>query len=95
MIWKYLTPYCTCKAPLAKNHYVIGTLMPTLVLGVGLGVVGILLANPLCFYLGFAMLLGGGGDVIIVLKLLAHKSRAQETICLDHPYECGVVVFEK
>ena len=32
VIWKALTPYCTCNAPLKRWQYVLGTSMPTLVL---------------------------------------------------------------
>lgn len=33
VIWKALTPYCTCSAPLRRWQYALGTAMPTLVLG--------------------------------------------------------------
>ena len=41
------------------------------------------------------LILGGGGDFIIVLKILLHRSKGKDTLYYDHPYECGVVVFEK
>lgn len=41
------------------------------------------------------MVLGGGGDFLIVLKMLLHKTKGKNALYYDHPYECGVVVFEK
>ena len=38
---------------------------------------------------------GGGGDFTIILKILLHRQRGKEAVYYDHPYECGVVVFEK
>jgi hypothetical protein len=32
VLWKFLTPYCHCKEPLVK-HYIIGGIMPAIVLG--------------------------------------------------------------
>ena len=37
----------------------------------------------------------GGGDFLIILKILLYRSGKKETVYYDHPYECGVVVFEK
>ena len=33
VIWKMLTPYCTCADPLTKRQYMIGVAMPTLIVG--------------------------------------------------------------
>ena len=43
----------------------------------------------------FTMIFGGGGDFAIILKMLLHRQRGKEAVYYDHPYECGVVVFEK
>lgn len=36
IMWEYVTPYCHCKEPLKPRQYLIGGLMPFLVLGVGM-----------------------------------------------------------
>lgn len=41
------------------------------------------------------MILSGGGDFTIVLKLLRHKFSGQEVVFIDHPYKAGVTAFEK
>ena len=41
------------------------------------------------------MIFGGGGDFVIILKMLLYKHPNQEVLYYDHPYECGVVAFER
>lgn len=95
IIWKALTPYCTCGEPLKKWQYILGALMPTLVLGFVLAAVATALSSYWLQWLAVLMIFGGGGDFLIVAKMLFHRSRGREVLCYDHPYECGVVVFEK
>ena len=94
-IWKMLTPYCTCTEPLTKWQYIIGVAMPTLVLGFGLAGIAAGIGNFALFMLSETMIFCGGGDFLIILKLLLYRCRNKEVLCYDHPYECGVVLFEK
>lgn len=93
IIWKMLTPYCTCKSALTKLQYVIGGLMPTLILGFGLGLVAIIIGNMLLFLLAELMIFGGGGDFLIAGKLLLFRTKYKDCIYMDHPTECGLVAF--
>lgn len=95
VIWKMLTPYCTCSEPLTKWQYAAGAAMPTLVLGVGLAAAAAAAGNVWLLLLSVVMLLSGGGDFFIILKTLPHRRSGKEALYYDHPYECGVVVFEK
>ena len=94
---EYLTPYCTCTTPLLKSHYIIGGLMPCVVLGILPMAIGILLGSHLLFWTGIVIILAAGGDIMIVMKLLAYKSQsgAEEILIYDHPTEAGSVIFEK
>ena len=94
---KYLTPYCTCTTPLLKSHYIMGALMPCVVLGILPTAIGILLGSHLLFWTGIVMILAAGGDIMIVMKVLAYKSqnRSEEILIYDHPTEAGSVIFEK
>lgn len=91
-IKKYLTPYCTCSEALSKVQYLIGALMPTIVLGIIPCLVAIATGSLPLFIMGALMTLSGGGDVAIVVGLLRHH--APDAIYMDHPYECGLVAFE-
>lgn len=95
VVWKALTPYCTCSEPMKKWQYILGGAMPTLVLGAGTSVIAVMINHLLLFFLAELMIISGGGDFLIILKILLYRSKGKETVYYDHPYECGVVVFEK
>ena len=44
---EYLTPYCTCKCPLSKGKYIIGALMPLIILGIIPMAAGIIMGSML------------------------------------------------
>ena len=94
---EYLTPYCTCAVPLSKGHYILGGLMPCIILGIIPTAIGILLGSHLFFWTGIVMILSAGGDIMIVSKLLAYKkqSGSKEILIYDHPTQAGSVIFEK
>ena len=69
--------------------------MPTLVLGAGLTIAAAALHQNWLFLLAEIMILGGGGDFLILLRLFRYRPSSPDVLCLDHPYECGFVAFEK
>ena len=90
-----LTPYCTCAAPLKKGQYILGALMPLIVLGLIPTIAGILSGSLFWTIVGLMMILSAGGDMLIVLKLLLWKSEAAEQRFVDHPTLAGLVAFER
>lgn len=92
---EYLTPYCTCKAPLPKTGYIIGSLAPGVLLGVVPTIVSIAMGSVSLLFLGVIMTLSGGGDALIVALLLRHKSTGAEQLIFDHPTQAGCIVFER
>lgn len=92
---EYLTPYCTCLVPLTKGSYVFGALMPLLVLGVIPTILAVFTGSFFLLVVGLTMVLGAGGDIMIVLRILRHRSTASEALYYDHPTQAGVVVFER
>lgn len=94
VIWSALTPYCTCAEPLKRWQYALGGAMPTLILGVGAGILATAFQLPWLFCLAELMLLGGGGDCYILLKIARYRPKRPGVLLYDHPYECGFVVFE-
>ncbi|MCR1988557.1 metalloprotease family protein [Blautia coccoides] len=95
IIWSSFSPYCTCSEPLKKWQYLLGTAMPTLVLGGGSAVAAVMTNQLLIFLLAEYMIASGGGDFLIVLKGMLHHTDKKKSVYCDHPYECGFVVFEK
>ena len=95
IIWKMLTPYCTCKDVLKKWQYMLGSAMPTIILGGGMALISIFLNHYILFLLSLLMVLSGGGDFLVILMILFHKGTGKCVLYCDHPYELGVVVFER
>ncbi len=93
VIWQMLTPYCTCNDGLKRWQYLLGGLMPTLILGFGLAGLATAQGSLWLFSLAEVMILGGGGDFLVVFKMLRHPQK-DGAVYYDHPYECGLVVFE-
>lgn len=95
IIWKFLTPYCTCSEPLKKWQYALGGAMPTLILGFILSIVAVIFKRFEMLMMSELMILAGGGDFFILLKMFLYRPHNKEVLYYDHPYECGFVVFEK
>lgn len=91
IMWEMLTPYCHCSAPLGIRQYIIGALMPLIILGI----IPLMLAYPLknIFLLiwGQMFIASAAGDILIVWKL--HKE-SSSCIVLDHPKEAGCIIFD-
>lgn len=95
VIWKYLTPYCTCRKPLKRGQYITGVLMPTIILGFIPAIVSIISGSLFVFAVAELMIMSGGGDFLIVTKALLYHARSKDAVFCDHPYEAGLVVFDK
>ena len=93
IIMEYLTPYCSCNQPLKKKQIIIGSLMPTIILGIIPGIVAVICGSELLLVVAIIMIFGGGGDLLVTYKLLRFKSEAKDVLFIDHPYELGTAVF--
>ncbi len=91
VIWKVVTPYCTCREPLPRNQYLISAMFPTIILGVIPYIFALVIKNKFLLDLSVLNILGGGGDIYISLKLRKYK----EHLVIDHPYLVGCVAFQK
>lgn len=90
-----ITPYCYCQSPLSKGAYIFGSMMPMTVLGLLVCILGIAIASPIAMFIGVMQLVGGAGDILITFMLLRYNSKGKDAILMDHPTECGLIVFEK
>ena len=90
-----MSPYCTCLVPLSKGQHIFGTVMPLILLGIIPMIAGILLGNPDLLFIGIIMADSAAGDILIVFRVLGHKSSAEDIVYMDHPTEAGGVIFEK
>lgn len=94
-IVQYMTPYCSCKDPLKKYQIILGALMPTIVLGIIPGIITVFTGNMGVWLMAMFMIVCGGGDMACVVKALAYRSKKKDKLYIDHPYELGIVAFER
>ncbi|MGN1382862.1 MAG: DUF3267 domain-containing protein [Eubacterium sp.] len=95
VMWKYGAAYCTCKVPLKKSQYILGGIMPLIVLGIIPCIAGIAMGSLIVTLFGGIMTLGAGGDIMILLQLIRFKTDARDVVIYDHPTKGGSVVFTR
>ena len=91
VMWKMLTPYCSCSEPLRTGAYAFGGLMPFMVLGIGLFAVSLAVQSRFLLYTSLINILSAGGDTTIALMLPKYKN----AYIIDHPTQCGFVALTK
>ena len=94
-IKEMLTPYCYCRSPLSKGMYLIGSLMPMTLLGTVVCIFGIIFASPALMVTGLLQVMGGSGDILVSSMLLRYNTKGKDIVLMDHPTDCGLVIFEK
>ena len=85
VMWQLLTPYCTCTVPLTKRQYILGGLMPLIVLGIIPTAIAIAAGSFFWLIIGLVMILSAGGDILLVWKLIRYKTDKQDVLIYDHP----------
>jgi Protein of unknown function (DUF3267). len=91
VMWSKLTPYCGCLEALPFGPYLLGGLMPLIVLGIGAFAVAAFTGSLLWFALSALNMVAAGGDLTIALLLLRHRNAR----IVDHPTKCGFWAFSR
>lgn len=94
-IRELLTPYCVCVDPLKKWQYLLGSVMPCLILGILPCIAAVLGGSVLWLALGLVMIIGAGGDLTIFARMLFDRACRGDAVIMDHPSEAGYVVFAR
>jgi hypothetical protein len=89
-IFKMLTPYCHCKEPLLIKHYILGAIMPAIVLGIIPSIVSILIGSLGMLLFGIFFTIAACGDFLCINMLL--KENMNDWV-EDHPTEAGCFVY--
>ena len=84
--------YCHIDVPMKKRHYVIGALMPLILVGIIPAVVGICVGSFLWTLVGVALISGAAGDIMIVWAI---RKEPADALVYDHPSEAGCLVYHK
>lgn len=91
-IWKALTPYCHCNEPLLVKQYIIGGVMPGIVLGLCPVLFGLIIGHLGITFFGLLFTIAAGGDLLIIHSLRKEKST---NLVQDHPTKIGCFIFRE
>ena len=94
-IVQYMTPYCTCKVPMSKTRYILGSMMPCITLGILPCIASYFTGNAFLLAIGVMMIFAAGGDLLVTQMILTHKYEGKDRLFVDHPTEIGLALFEK
>ena len=84
--------YCHIDVPMTKRKYVIGALMPLLLLGVLPFLLSLVTPSLWMMFFGAIFISCAMGDVMIVWAL---RKEPPSALIYDHPTEAGSVVYRK
>jgi len=87
--WLTFTPYCHCAEPMSAAAYRWAVALPTLVLGVVPGLLGLALGSFTLAFWAVIMLVSGSGDLAILWAIRAVRGDATVR---DHPSRAGCLV---
>ena len=90
-LWQMMTPYCHCSEPLTLKQYIIGAVMPGIILGQLPALISLITGDIYLLIFGLFFTLSAIGDFIIIYKLRNEKSN---TMVLDHETEAGCWVYK-
>ena len=74
---------------LDRKSYLLGTLLPLLVLGGGFTLLSLFIPSYLLFFTAILNIFCAGGDLLIAANLRGYGSAR----IFDHPNECGFTAF--
>jgi len=92
VLWKMLTPYCHCKEPLLLKHYILGAIMPAVILGFIPALYSLIFGNITILFFGALFTIAGVGDFLIVNLIRKENSNS---LVQDHPSEAGCYIYRE
>ncbi len=92
ILFKMLTPYCHCKEPLRVRDYIIGAIMPAIVLGIIPSLIAIIIGNLSLLSFGMFFTMAAAGDFLIINVI---RKENKDDFVQDHPSEAGCYIYKK
>ena len=90
IMWKMITPYCHCKEPLKVRQYILGAIMPAIILGFIPAILALIAGNIALLIFGVFFIIAAGGDFLVIHAL---RNEKKDTLVEDHPSEAGCYVY--
>ncbi len=85
-----LTPYCHCKEPLKIKHYIIGAIMPAIILGLLPAIYAVIYGSLNWLLFGVFFTMAAAGDFLVIN--LIYKENMNDYV-QDHPKEAGCYIY--
>ena len=90
VLWKMLTPYCHCREPLNVGHYILGAIMPAIILGLMPAIISIIIGNFWLLVFSVFFTIAASGDFLIINLL---RKENMNSLVQDHPSEAGCYIY--
>ena len=84
-----IMPSCACRAALTRGQYIVGVLLPFLVLGAGSVVFLFLYPGTVSVLTMAVNFVAAGADLLIALSMVSEKG----ALIVDHPTQAGFAAF--
>lgn len=91
-LWKGLAPYCHCKEPLIIKHYILGAIMPAIIVGLLPALVSMIIGSFQFLIFGIFFTMCAGGDFMIIHLL---RKENMDSLVQDHPSEAGCYIYRR
>ncbi len=92
ILWEYLTPYCHCDEPLKLRHYMLGAVMPGVLMGFIPSIVSLFNGSLMWLILGVVFISAAAGDFLVIWIL---RKENLESLVQDHPSEPGCFIYRR
>lgn len=89
---KHLAPYAHFKKPLKVKSYLLGALMPLLILGIIPAIVGIASGDGFYLLFGLFFTWAATGDIIASIRLF---NLPMNSFVQDHPEKLGFIIYHR
>lgn len=84
--------YCHIDVPMRKRPYIIGAVMPLLLMGILPTVIAIAIGSAFWLVFGVIFTVCAIGDIMIMWKI---RREPADTLIYDHPTEGGCIVYRR
>jgi hypothetical protein len=91
VMWKLLTPYCHCDEPMRIHGYMMGAMMPCVILGIIPAVAALFIGSLPMLAWGILFIAAAAGDIWMTWLLTKENPKS---MVLDHPSEAGFYIID-
>lgn len=91
VLWKVLTPYCHCDEPMSVRGYIVGAMMPCVLLGLVPAIVALCIGHLPTLIWGIFFIAAAAGDIWMSWLLTKEDPKSR---LLDHPSEAGFYILD-